>query len=227
MEITPSTTPTAQTAQTAKQANSQSQSDEAVLSSDFETFLKMLTAQMENQDPLNPMDSAEFSTQLATFSGVEQQVMTNDLLTNLNTQIGAMGMAQLSGWIGKEATAEMPLAYDGAPVSLTLNTSAVADSAQLMIRDSDGTLVQRLDVPARGGTFHWTGLDAAGNPLPKGQYSATVDSLSRGEVIDSSPAQIHAKIEEARQSGGQTQLVMQGGQTVSAEEVIALRDPSG
>ena len=48
-----------------------------VLSSDFETFLKMLTVQLENQDPLNPVDSADYAVQLATFSGVEQQVQTN------------------------------------------------------------------------------------------------------------------------------------------------------
>jgi flagellar basal-body rod modification protein FlgD len=109
MEITPtpSTPP-----QPANRPETQAQNREAVLSSDFETFLKMLTTQMESQDPLNPMDSAEFATQLATFSSVEQQVMTNDLLTGLNDQIGALGMAQLSGWIGMEARAEMPVAYD-------------------------------------------------------------------------------------------------------------------
>ena len=47
----------------------------AVLSSDFETFLKMLTTQMQNQDPLNPVDSTDYATQLATFSSVEQQVL--------------------------------------------------------------------------------------------------------------------------------------------------------
>jgi flagellar basal-body rod modification protein FlgD len=52
----------------------------AKISSDFETFLKMLTVQMQNQDPLNPVDSSDYATQLATFSGVEQQVQTNDLL---------------------------------------------------------------------------------------------------------------------------------------------------
>jgi flagellar basal-body rod modification protein FlgD len=209
------------------QPGTQTQGSEAVLSSDFETFLKMLTTQMENQDPLNPMESAEFATQLATFSSVEQQVMTNDLLTGLNTQIGALGMAQLSGWIGMQATAQMPLAFDGAPIPLTLQTSTLADSAQLVIRDADGTLVQRLDVPPGGGTFTWTGKDAGNTPLPQGQYSATVESFSQGEVIASHPVQVHATITEARQSDGQTQLVMAGGQIVTADEIIALRDPAG
>ena len=224
MEITSNSSASAQST---TQPATQTQGNEAVLSSDFETFLKMLTTQMENQDPLNPMDSAEFATQLATFSSVEQQVMTNDLLTDLNSQIGALGMAQLSGWIGMEARAEMPLIYDGAPVPLTLNTSNLADSAQLLIRDGNGTLVQRLDVPARGGAFMWTGLDTGGAPIPDGEYSATVDSLSQGDVIESHPAQVHATVTEARQNGGQTQLVMSGGQTVLADEIIALRAPSG
>lgn len=206
---------------------SQTKSEKAVLSSDFETFLKMLTTQMENQDPLNPMDSAEFATQLATFSSVEQQVMTNDLLTDLNTQIGALGMAQLSGWIGMEARADMPIAFEGAPVPLTLQTSDLADSAQLVIHDANGTLVQRLDIPTRGGEFAWAGLDAGGAPLPQGQYSATVESYSQGDVIQTHPAQVHAIITEARQNGAQTELVMAGGQTVSATDIAALRDPSG
>ena len=54
-------------------ANSQSTAAKAMINSDFETFLKMLTAQMENQDPLNPIESSDYAVQLATFSGVEQQ----------------------------------------------------------------------------------------------------------------------------------------------------------
>ncbi|WP_306154733.1 flagellar hook capping FlgD N-terminal domain-containing protein [Roseovarius sp. MMSF_3281] len=224
MDVSPNTAPTPRTT---TPPPAKAKDGEAVLSSDFETFLKMLTTQMENQDPLNPLDSAEFATQLATFSSVEQQVMTNDLLTDLNGQIGALGMAQLSGWIGMEATADMPLAFEGTPVPLTLTTSAQADTAQLVIHDRNGTLVQRLDVPAGGGRFTWTGLDASGAPLPQGEYSATVESYARGEVIESHPAQVHATIVEARQMDGQTQLVMQGGQTVTAQQIIALRDPSG
>ena len=60
------------------QSTSIAPSSNSALSSDFETFLKMLTVQMENQDPLNPVDSADFAVQLATFSSVEQQVLTND-----------------------------------------------------------------------------------------------------------------------------------------------------
>lgn len=74
----------------------------SVLSSDFETFLKMLTVQAKYQDPLEPIDSSEYSAQLAQFSSVEQQVLTNDLLTALTGQLGGSGMAQFASWIGME-----------------------------------------------------------------------------------------------------------------------------
>jgi flagellar basal-body rod modification protein FlgD len=73
----------------------------AAISSDFTTFLKMLTTQMQNQDPLNPIDSADYAVQLATFSGVEQSVKTNQLLESLGQQFGLLGMAQMAGWVGQ------------------------------------------------------------------------------------------------------------------------------
>lgn len=58
------------------------------LASDFETFLKMLTAQARYQDPLEPIDLTEYASQLAQFSMVEQQVKTNDMLSALSGQFG-------------------------------------------------------------------------------------------------------------------------------------------
>ncbi len=75
----------------------------ALLSSDFQTFLKMLTTQARNQDPLNPMDSSDYAQQLATFSGVEQQVRTNTLLESLAAQLGGGGLTQYASWVGMEA----------------------------------------------------------------------------------------------------------------------------
>jgi len=60
---------------------------------DFNTFVTMLTVQIKNQDPLNPMESSEFAVQLATFAGVEQQVRTNDLLREIATVKSGLGEA--------------------------------------------------------------------------------------------------------------------------------------
>ena len=77
----------------------------APINSDFEMFLQMLTAQMKYQDPLNPVDSTDYATQLATFSGVEQAVLTNDLLKSLSSEMNAGGLADMAAWVGKDARA--------------------------------------------------------------------------------------------------------------------------
>lgn len=74
--------------------------DTGVINSDFETFLVMLTAQLQNQDPLNPMDSSDYAVQLATFSGVEQQVLTNELLRGLGAEGRIDNLASVAGWVG-------------------------------------------------------------------------------------------------------------------------------
>ena len=88
------------------------------LASDFETFLKMLTAQARYQDPLEPIDSTEYAAQLAQFSMVEQQVQTNDTLSALMGQMGTSGMAALAGWVGMEARVQSPVYFDGQPITV-------------------------------------------------------------------------------------------------------------
>ena len=63
---------------------------------DFETFVKMLTTQLKNQDPLDPMDSANFASQLAAFSSVEQQVLTNNHLETIQTHLGSSELLQFT-----------------------------------------------------------------------------------------------------------------------------------
>lgn len=195
------------------------------LNSDFETFLKMLTTQMQNQDPLNPVNSTEFASQLAAFSTVEQQVRTNELLTGLGTQLGILGMGQLQGWVGMTARAEMPVTFSGSAVALTLPARPGADLARLVVRDAAGGIVQEQNVPTAGGDFSWSGRDTAGNLLPDGIYTLSVDSFQGDEVLGSDPVESQARIIEARLSDGATVLMMEGGHLISASDVRGLRNP--
>lgn len=199
------------------------QQSAAVLSSDFETFLKMLTTQMRNQDPLNPVDSADFAVQLATFSGVEQQVRTNDLLGDLGTRIATLGLGQLSGWIGMEAQAQGPVEFRGQPVTLGVQVDPRADAAELVVTDMQGIIVQRLPVPARSGPVVWPGLDPAGLPLPQGTYRISAHSLLSGDPIARQDVVVHGRIAEARLDSGETMLVLESGQTVPANRIVGLR----
>ena len=197
------------------------------LSSDFTTFLKMLTVQMQNQDPLNPMESSEYAMQLATFSGVEQQVKTNDLLASLSSQFSLVGMSQLAGWVGQEARAAADVWYSGEPVTLSPNPAANADRAVLVVKDSAGNVVSREDLPISIDLYQWLGGDAAGNPLPEGKYSLSVESWKDDEVVREDSVEHYGKVIEARGGAGGVRLVFEGGIEVLASEITALRSPPG
>lgn len=214
MDIQPltSTTPTQTTA-----------SQDSVISSDFETFLVMLTAQMENQDPLNPLDSQDFATQLATFSGVEQQVKTNDLLNSLATQFVSTGLAEMSGWVGMEARMAVPASFDGDPIEIVANPPVFADETDLVIYDDTGEEVQRISIPVSDEPFFWDGTDADGNSVPSGQYQFAVEAYSGGEVIDTHTPDIFAEVTEVRTVSGQNVVVLNGGAIYPALSVTGLR----
>ncbi|MFD1807768.1 flagellar hook capping FlgD N-terminal domain-containing protein [Gemmobacter lanyuensis] len=78
------------------------------LTSDFDTFLTLMTTQLQHQDPLKPVDSTEYLSQLASFSTVEQQSYTNNLLETLIASFGGMGLSQAAAWVGREARGIMP-----------------------------------------------------------------------------------------------------------------------
>lgn len=213
-----STTPTQ--AQTGASSNSA-----AAISSDFETFLRMLTTQLENQDPLEPVDSQDLAVQLATFSGVEQQTRTNSLLEGLGTQMGLMGLSQLAGWVGMDALAAGDVYFDGAPIEIRPNTPALADSAELVVTRPDGTEVQRLAVDRSEETISWAGVGADGEPLPNGIYTLSVESSTQGEDLPVAAVDAYQRIQEVKSIDGTTTLVTNGGIEIAADTVISLRQP--
>lgn len=196
------------------------------ISSDFDTFLRMLTVQLQNQDPLKPIDSADYAVQLATFSGVEQQVRTNQLLTDMQRKFQQLGMAEMASWIGKEARSSAQVRYDGSPVTLSPNPAAGANRAVLAVRDAQGNLVAREEIPVSTAPYTWLGAGADGAPLPPGNYRITLESMNDERLIDARPVEHYARVIEAR-DGGSTgiKLVLHGGIEVLATEVTALREP--
>lgn len=194
------------------------------ISSDFDTFLRMLTTQLQNQDPMNPIDSADYAVQLATFSGVEQQAKTNQLLADMQVQFGLMGMAQMASWVGLEARVAAPAwVTSGEAVPLSPNPAAAADRAVLVVRDADGNLATRQDIPVTTDNFDWQPIDIEGNPLPDGNYSFQMESYSGDELLATTDVEVYAPIHEVRGGAGGTTLVLRGGISVPALAVTAIR----
>lgn len=218
--------PTAISAATSAATVSETTNTSAVISSDFETFLKMLTAQAQYQDPLEPIDSSEYAAQLAQFSMVEQQVLANDLLADLATQLGAGNISQMAGWIGMEARTSAPVLFDGSPITVNPNPAAAADEVALIVRDGSGAVVQRLAMPVSAEPVQWGGVADGGTPFDQGLYSFEVESLRDGEIILSEPAESYARVTEVRQLNGESIVVLEGGSSVLADTISGLREPA-
>lgn len=197
----------------------------SVLSSDFETFLQMLTAQAKFQDPLEPIDSSEYAAQLAQFSMVEQQVLSNDLLAALTSQLGSGNMAQMAGWIGMEARTTAPVPFDGSPITINPNPAAVADKVFVVTYDSAGNEVHRAQIPVSSEPVQWAGVSDDGTPMDPGLYSFEVESHANGELLLAERAETYARITEARTQDGETLLILEGGSSVLASSVSGLREP--
>jgi len=204
-------------------AASQDSTPKAVISSDFETFLKMLSTQLQNQDPLNPVESADYAVQLATFSSVEQQVLTNNHLQDLAERIQVSGMSDLAGWVGMEAQSLSSAYFDGDAVCVLPDPPSTADRAVLVVRNASGDVVFRDDLPLNAAPYEWSGETATGATATTGTYSFEVESSANGEPLSVDPVPTYGRVIEARRTTGDTILVLEGGGQVSASNVTGLR----
>lgn len=203
----------------------QNSSGPAMISSDFQTFLRMLTAQVQNQDPLNPMESGDFAVQLATFSGVEQQVRSNDLLAGVKQQLSQTSFAQMSAWLGQEARVSAPVNFHGEPEDIFVELPVGVDAAELLVYSQSGQIVQRLPM-LQGGTYEWAGLEEDGTPLPEGQYSFELLTYFEDQAVAGPPVQTYALITEVQQTAAGVVLSLVSGAEVAAEQVTSLRRPA-
>jgi flagellar basal-body rod modification protein FlgD len=150
------------------------------LGSNFNTFIKILTTQLQHQDPTNATDPNQFTQELVQFAGVEQQLGTNSKLDKLIAlQNNNNATTAALGYIGQyvEATTDsgqMPLQDGKAEIGFTLPSAAAGIS--IVVKDSTGKAVAALDAPKTAGLHYvtWDGKDKDGNQLADGTYTFTV-----------------------------------------------------
>lgn len=197
----------------------------ASLSSDFETFLKMLTVQLENQDPLNPVDSADYAVQLATFSSVEQQVLTNDLLTSLTASMTGGNIGLLGQWVGMDVRAGNAAQFNGDAIELVAPENPAADQRILVVRTEGGEIATRVNISTSGQNLSWDGTLADGAQAETATYRFSIETLKNGTLLSSEDASTYNRVREAVVENGQTKLILDGGIAISPNEVSALRSP--
>lgn len=196
----------------------------AVLSSDFETFIKMLTTQAKYQDPLEPLDSSEYAAQLAQFSMVEQQVLSNDLLTALAGQLGTGTMGQMAGWIGMDGRTSAPVPFDSSPITVIPTPPIGAQAMELVVYDSRGREVDRGALPVSSDPVLWAGVQQNGQPVAPGLYRFEVEATGvNGITLPSSQAETYARIVEVQNIGTEARVIFEGGAEAPASAITALR----
>jgi flagellar basal-body rod modification protein FlgD len=152
-------------------------------------FLKLLVTQLQNQDPMNPMDNAQLTSQLAQMSTVEGVNKLNDSMDALSTQFRASQVIQGASLVGRQVLAEgnaLDLGSAGAVGGVVLDSAA--DSVKVQILDGNGGLVQTLDLGQQDAglaRFAWDGTDSNGVPLAPGNYSFNVQATAAGKTVTS------------------------------------------
>ena len=173
-------------------------SSSAQLSADMNTFLQLLTTQLKYQDPMDPMDTAEFTNQLVQYSSVEQAIQTNEKLdTMMSLSIANLG-AQAVSYIGKTVQVlgdVMPLEGGVSKASYTLNKDVL--STTIVVKDMSGNIVYTQNGEKTSGTheFTWDGKDSNGNQLEDGAYQISVSTkVAEGDSAASVTTTIFGKV---------------------------------
>src|SRR6267143_2101724 len=148
----------------------------ATLAGNFQTFLTLLTTQLQNQNPLDPLDTNQFTQQLVQFASVEQQLKTNDQLTTLVSLQQTAQSTQALGFVGKTAS------VDGSTAALTKSSATWSlgvptnSNVSISITSSTGQTVYSNSYAVQAGqnqTFNWDGKGNDGTQWPDGQYKMT------------------------------------------------------
>ncbi|MDQ8028029.1 MAG: flagellar hook assembly protein FlgD [Brevundimonas sp.] len=200
----------------------------AALASNFETFLTLLTTQLRNQDPLSPLDSNEFTAQLTQMAGVEQQLLTNDLLTSLLAAQSAGGLDNASNYIGKEVTAAWTAtSLEGGKAKWTYELGGAASDVKLQVLDSTGKVVWEGQAPEKTTGLHdftWDGKMTNGDTATEGGvYTLKVSATdSAGAKVDAQ-ALIRGRVTGVEMYNGAPYLVI-GDSVLPLSTVISLNE---
>ena len=159
-----------------------------------EDFLKLLVAQLQNQDPMNPSDPTEFTSQLAQFSQLEQLTNIDDSLAGLTTMSSEMERMSALGLIGSVVVAQTEaFHFSGEPMQLGYELELPADDVKLYVLSSTGSTLATLS-PTDGTPgqhfIEWNGNSDAGMPLEQGDYSLVVRAVDEEENLVSSQSLI-------------------------------------
>lgn len=183
------------------------------IAGDFDTFLKILTTQLQNQNPLEPLDTNQFTEQLVQFSSVEQEIKANKNLENLIALSGANAFTGVVSYIGKEITAEgSETGLTDNQANWTFNLDKDAPKTAITIRNALGTIVKTDTVEGSFGknTYEWDGKTTTGFTAPEGLYTITIEAKDGDDNTVTSSTSVTGVVDGVDLTGNEPLLKING-----------------
>ncbi len=190
-------------------SSSSSSSSSSQVTTAYNTFITLLTSQLQHQDPLNPTNTDTFTQELIQLSGVEQQLTTNSTLSSMNTYLSTITQANGLGYVGKTITASgstAPLQNGSANWDYTLNSTA--KDVTLTVKDSSGNTVFSTTGNTSSGqhTFTWNGTTTGGSTQTSGDFTLNVAATDSSGNAVTTTTSMTGQVTGVDTSTGSTQL---------------------
>ncbi len=211
---------------TSKAIESASQKAQGAANLNFDTFIKLLTTQLQNQDPLKPMDGTAFTEQIATFSALEQQIATNSNLEKLvaSDTFGAQTLAV--SYIGKEALVPgAKTSLSNGKLDFTYSLDKRALSNEIKIVDSKGSIVKTIDGDLSKGSYEitWDGKSDTGEQLDDGEYTIFIEAAGADGNAIQADIFSFSEIYAVEAEGENINLITKDGTNVDFKSVRQVR----
>ena len=218
----------AQVSQVAAQTQSAADSASKSLAGNYQMFLTLLTTQLKNQDPLDPMKSNEFTQQLTQMSGVEQAIQTNKNLESLISANVFQAANTAVGLIGKQVDAingGAALANGKAQWQITLDSAAPTTAVQVV--NQSGATVYSTSIDGQPGSqaFTWDGNDNSGNAQPDGTYFLVVNAADASNQTVASTVSAKGIVTAVDITSSNPRITVNGAQ-INYSDVTNVTDPA-
>lgn len=196
-----------------------------------DAFLKLLVTQLQNQDPLNPLDDKEFIAQLAQFSSLEQMTNISDGIKSLTEKTAQQDMLSAVNYIGKEVTASgsSMTKYGNYVTPVYFTLSGTAAQVYANVYDENNNLVRTekfSSMQAGEFAFTWDGTDYNGNPVNNGQYNVYFAAESPTGAAVFVDTEVSGTITALEQGDGETYFRLSDGRKISFGDIKKVVQPA-
>lgn len=187
-------------------------------------FLKLLVTQLNNQDPLNPMENAELTSQLAQMSTVSGIEKLNSALSGLVSQSSASQVLQAASMIGYSVLSpgnELTVSKDQAAVPFAVELPSSASDVKVVVTDAAGKTVRTMELgtlPSGVNGVTWDGKNDAGDAVAEGSYRYSVVAANGGVAVNAT-ALSFSQVAAVKQSGGSVALELTAGRSIGLADV--------